>query len=237
MRHALPDGGRLAGLLYLVVVLTGLFCLAYVPGQLAGADAQSLLDNMVSKQTLFRWGVAAFVIEQVAFLLLALVLYRAFQDVSRTATTLMVGFVAVAVCLALTMVSHRLQALALLTDTDSAQLLSLEQRQQLAHASMKAYRSGMALVRVFWGLWLLPLGWLALRSRRLPHLLGVLLVLGGLGYVLDVFAELLVPGYGSWWLSDHMTLPAALGEIGTCLWLLLFGMRVSSKGASSSHPS
>lgn len=233
MPHARPAGGRLAGVLYLVVVLTGLFCLAYVPGQLAGSDAQAVLDNVVARQALFRQGVAAFLVEQVAFLLLALALYRGFKDVNRAAATLMVAFVVMAVPLALAALSHRLQALSLLTDADSAQLLSPEQRQQLAHAALKAYRGGMQLVRVFWGLWLLPLGWLVLRSRRLPRVLGALLVLGGLGYVLDVFAELLVPGYADWWISGYMTLPAAVGEIGTCLWLLLFGLRAGRTGASS----
>ncbi len=78
------------------------------------------------------------------------------------------------------------------------------------------------------------LGWLVLRSRRLPRLLGVLLVLGGLGYVLDVLAELLVPGYADWWISAHLTLPASVGEIGTCLWLLLFGLRAARPAASRS---
>lgn len=233
MPHALPRGGRSAGLLYLVVVLTGFFCLAYVPAQLAGADAHAVLDNVVARQALFRQGIAAFVVEQVAFLLLALALYRAFRDVNRAAATLMVAFVAMAVPLALAALSHRLQALSLLTDADSAQLLSQEQRHQLAHAALKAYRGGMQLVRVFWGLWLLPLGWLVLRSRRLPRVLGALLVLGGAGYVLDVFAALLVPGYADWWMSGYMTLPAAVGEIGTCLWLLLFGLRAGRTGASS----
>ena len=229
MPHALHPGGRLAGVLYLIVVVTGIFCLAYVPAQLAGADAGAMLDNVVARQALFKQGVAAFVVEQVAYLLLALVLYRSFQDVSRSAATLMLAFVAMAVPLALAALSHRLQALSLLTDADSAQLLSPEQRQQLAHAALKAYRGGMQLVRVFWGLWLLPLGWLVLRSRRLPRLLGAL------RYVLDVLAELLVPGYADWRISAHLTLPASVGEIGTCLWLLLFGLRAARPAASHSR--
>ena len=233
MPHALPSAGRFAGFLYLIVVVTGFFCLAYVPGQLAGPDAQAVLDNVVAKQALFRQGIAAFIVEQVAYLLLALALYRGFRDVSGTAATLMVAFVAMGVPLALAALSHRVQALLLLTDAGSAQLLSLEQRQQLAHAAMKAYHGGMQLVRVFWGLWLLPLGWLVLRSRRLPRVLGALLVLGGLGYVLGVFAELLLPGYADGWIAGYVTLPAALGEIGTCLWLLLFGLRTGYAGSTT----
>ena len=72
-----------------------------------------------------------------------------------------------------------------------------------------------------------------LRSRRLPRVLGALLVLGGLGYVLGVFAELLLPGYADGWIAGYVTLPAALGEIGTCLWLLLFGLRTGYAGSTT----
>ena len=56
-------------------------------------------------------------------------------------------------------------------------------------------------------------------------MLGLLLLLGGVGYVLQVFGGLL-PGFANSSLSNYATLPAALGEIGSCLWLLLFGVRV-----------
>ncbi|MFN4161477.1 MAG: DUF4386 family protein, partial [Stenotrophomonas sp.] len=58
-----------------------------------------------------------------------------------------------------------------------------------------------------------------------PRVLGALLMLGGVGYVLNVFGELLIPGYATTLLSDYATLPASLGEIGSGLWLVLFGAR------------
>lgn len=226
MPRNLIGTGRLAGLLYLIVVLTGIFCLAYLPSQVVvDNDPRATLANVLERASLFRWGIAAFLVMQAAFLLLPLALYRGFSDVNRTAATLMVLFVAVSVPIALLALSYRLHALDVLTDPDMLQVSSSEQRDAMAYAALKAYRHGIYIAQMFWGLWLLPLGWLIVKSRRLPSVLGVLLMLGCVGYLVSVFADLLVPGYGDSSLAGYVRLPASIGEIGTCLWLLLFGLR------------
>lgn len=62
------------------------------------------------------------------------------------------------------------------------------------------------------------------RTRAIPRVPGALLMLGGAGAVLNVFGELLIPGYATTLLFDYATLPASLGEIGSGLWLVLFGL-------------
>lgn len=78
---------------------------------------------------------------------------------------------------------------------------------------------------MFWGLWLLPFGWLVFKSGVLPKVFGVLLMLGCLGYAANVFGKLLIPGYAGMAVSNYATAPASLGEIGICLWLLVVGVR------------
>jgi len=73
---------------------------------------------------------------------------------------------------------------------------------------------------------MLPFGYLVFKSDMLPKLLGVLLMLGCFGYLIEVFGRILVPAYPQSMLADYATSPAALGEIGTCLWLLIFGAQV-----------
>ena len=63
---------RWAGLIYLVVVVAGMFSLAYVPSRMAAGDPQAMLGNIVADEALFRAGVAGFMVMQVAFLLLPL---------------------------------------------------------------------------------------------------------------------------------------------------------------------
>ncbi|MEV5118452.1 DUF4386 domain-containing protein [Stenotrophomonas indicatrix] len=217
---------RGAGAVYLLVVVTGIFSLGYVPGQLRVAgDPQAMLGNLVAHQQLFQWGVAAFLIEQVAFLLLPLILFRLLQHVHRATAVAMVALAVTAVPIALVAASHRLDALAVLTDTRFSALVAPEVRNAMALQSLQSWSNGVHIASLFWGLWLLPFGWLVFKSGVLPKVFGVLLMLGCLGYAANVFGELLVPGYAVMAFSNYATAPASLGEIGICLWLLVVGVR------------
>lgn len=205
--------GRAAGALYLLVVLAGMFCLAWVPSQLgAAADA-------AARPGLFRAGIAAFLVMQVAFLLLPFALYRVLGDVDRGIATVMVVLAVVAVPIGMVAAMHQLDALASLAPRTDTMVPGVS----FAEAMQDSGRA-LRIASLFWGLWLLPFGWLVLRSARVPRVLGLLLVLGGIGYVANVFGGLW-PGYSASGVADYIRLPAALGEIGSCLWLLLFGAR------------
>jgi hypothetical protein len=221
--------GRLAGALYLVVVVTGLFSLMYVPSRLAVAgDAHATIDNIVAHGRLFRAGIAAFLVEQVAFLVLPLVLYRLLSPVHRGAAALMVALAVVSVPIALVSVTNRLDLLDLLGGSHGQEFAPGPLRSQ-AMLSLDAYGNGLLIATLFWGLWLLPFGYLVMRSRFLPWVLGAFLVLGGLGYVTQVFWQILAPDTR---FPDFLLLPAAIGEIGICLWLLMMGVRGSRPGAA-----
>lgn len=219
--------GRLAGLLYLVVVATGMFCLAYVPSQVATASGP--LAGIAAHESLYRQGIAAFLVMEIAFLSLGLVLYRHFHQVGPQASRFMLAFVVASVPLALVALTYRLDLLALSTDPGIA---SAQARLAAAAASMRAYGHALLVTKLFWGLWLLPLGLLIVRTKAIPRLLGALLLLGGAGYLFEVSASVLWPGYAGLSLAGYVRLPAAAGEIGTCLWLLAFGMRTGVPDAS-----
>ena len=223
--NALRRDGRIAGALYLVVVATGMFCLAWVPSQLGTgvADAAAHIG-------LFRAGIAAFMAMQVAFLLLPLALYRVLGDVDRRAATLMVALAAASVPIGLIALSHRMEALSLLDSTAAHATAAVD---AAFAASLQRYGHGLRIASLFWGLWLLPFGWLVLRSARIPRVLGVLLMLGGIGYVVKVFGGLM-PDFADSAFARYATLPAALGEIGSCLWLLAFGARASRVPSAAS---
>lgn len=205
--------GRVAGALYLVVVLTGMFCLAWAPSQVGG------FTEAAARPDMFRAGIAAFLAMQVAFLLLPFALYRVLCDVDRGIATLMVALAVVAVPVGMVAAMHQLEALSLLQGTDA------EARSTAFAQAMQRSGHALRIASLFWGLWLLPFGWLVLRSGRLPRVLGLLLVLGGIGYLVNVFGGLW-PGYSASSIANYVRMPAALGEIGSCLWLLLFGARL-----------
>lgn len=214
---------RCAGLVYLVVVVTGFFSQGYVPGRLAApGHPEALLGNIVAHETLFRAGIAAFVVEHATFLVLPFLLFRLLGSVHRGAAIAMVAFAVVGVPMALLAVTHRLDALLLLTDAGG---LPVELAHAMARTSMSSYANTILMASVFWGLWLFPFGYLVIRCARLPRILGVFLMLGSAGYMVDVFGQLLLPGYADMAFSNYVNLPAALGEVGICLWLLIMGIR------------
>lgn len=212
---------RVAGLLYLITVVTGMFYLGYVPSQLAThGDVAAKVARVLQMNTLFRLGIVAELACQAAFLLLPLALYRLLGGAGRTAAVLMVAFAVASVPVALANVGHRLDVLSLLGNADYRQVFDSRQLQGEVMLHLDAYRQGLLMLEVFWGAWLLPLGFLVGRCGLLPRLLGMFLILGGLGYLVDFLATLLLPSYAASALADYILLPASVGELGTCLWLL-----------------
>lgn len=227
---------RIAGLLYLIVVVTGMFSLGYVPSRIhVSGDPASAMANVQTASTLFRLGIGAGMVCYVAFLLLPLSLHRLLAPVGKNAAALMLAFGMVGATLSLANLANRLHALPLLDAASGVHALGVERLQAEFALSLSAYGSGLLIPKLFWGLWLLPLGFLVFKSKFLPSVLGLLLMAGCAGYLVDVFGTLLLPGYRETAISNYATLPAAIGEIGTCLWLLVFGVR-SPKPRAESFP-
>lgn len=209
---------RSAGLLYLIVVITGIFSLAYVPSKLiVWGDAAKTFQQIAASETLFRLSILSSVICYVAFLILPLVLYKLLNSVNQMAAKLMVVLSVISVPISMLNLQNKYAALTLINtgfpNIESQLMLLLEH-----------YDSGILLVSVFWGLWLLPFGWLVYRSGFLPRILGILLMLGCGGYLVSFVGNTLLENYGGSLVSNIASKPAAFGEIGTCLWLLFRGI-------------
>ena len=220
---------RCAGLVYLLVVLTGIYSLLYVPAQLsAPGDAVEPIRHLAERAPLARSGLVVLLIDQLCFLILPVLLYRLLSSTDRVAARLMVGLAWISVPLVLAAIAQRLGAVNLMSDPVLANAIEMSQRQALAIAAQRQYGNNLLMASIFWGLWLLPLGWLIWRSRRLPRVLGALLFVGGLGLVIDVIGKLMLPNWSEMAIAGYVTLPAAVGEIGACLYLLMFRSRPSN---------
>lgn len=218
------EGARTAGALYLAVVLTGVFSLMYVPSQLSLGDAPvAMAESIRAHADLYRAGLAAWLVNQIAMVLLALALYRLLAGVDRAAAACMVALAVAGVPVGFVAAAHRLDALALATAATPFSAVEPALRAVLVAQSIQSWRSAITVVQAFWGLWLLPLGALLWRARLVPAPLCAALVLGGVGYVVTTFGATLSPAFGDGWIARVALLPAAAGEIGTCLWLLLRG--------------
>ena len=221
---------RTAGALYLVVVLTGLFSLIYVPSRVTvPGDGAATFDHLVTFAPLLRLGIASFIVNQIAFLVLPLVLYRLLARVNASVAVAMVVFAAVSVPVAMASIGFKLEILHLLGRPASLDAFTTVQLRSMVMLCLDAYRIGILVTTVFWGLWLLPFGYLVFKSGFLPRVLGVLLMMGCFGELIGVFGTVLVPGYADMGISNLVSLPSGLGEIGICLWLLVMGARRTTR--------
>ena len=91
--------------------------------------------------------------------------------------------------------------------------------------------NGYVIDDMFFGLWLLPLGYLVIKPGYFPKVLGVLLVIACFGYLADLFAIFLTPDLGDS-VTLFVTVPAAAaGELTFMLWLLVKGVRIPTPHA------
>lgn len=220
---SLNTKGRLAGFIYLMLVLTGIFNLLYVPNQLIDwKDAAATVNNITSSPFLFRAGITAGIVSYVFYLLLPLVFFDIFKDVNRRYAVVLVALATASVPISLFNMVDKVNVLTLFSDSGYLNALSAEQIQTQVMLLLRSYNNGIAVVQIFWGLWLFPLGYLIFKSRYLPRILGILLMAGCFGYLTRFFAHFLFPEIE---LPGFVSKPASFGEIGTCLWLLIMGIK------------
>jgi hypothetical protein len=216
---------RTAGLLYLIVAVTGGFAELYVrSGALVPGDAAATAANIGESATLFRAAFAIDLINITCFLLVGLALHTLLKPVDPRAALAMLASNAVAVAVMAANLLNHLGALLAATSPDYAAAFGGESADALALMFLDLHDHGYTIAQVFFGLWLLPLGYLIHQSGMFPRALGVLVMVGCAGYLADVAAVLLSPDYDSS-LSPILVWPAAVAEISLVLWLLAKGVR------------
>jgi hypothetical protein len=213
---------RTAGVLYLILAVCGGFAEFFVRQSLVVAgDAAATAANILGAQPLFRLGIVAELVGQVAFVLLVLALYRVLEPVGRNLARVMVAFVLVAVTITALNMLNQFAALHVLTGGTGLAAFDPVQQQALAMMFLDLHHAGYLIAQVFFGLWLLPLGLLIYRSGFLPKFIGVLLMIAAAGYVVDVATFFLAPGSGL--VLSEFTF---VGELALMLWLLVMGVNV-----------
>jgi len=221
---------RYAGLLYILMCVTGLLGLLFIPNALiVRGDAVATANHLRAFPTLLRWGIASELFHQVVFAYLALALYDLFRPVNRSAATQLVLLVAMSVPIMFLNVLNEFAALILVGAPPFLATFSRPQLDSLAFLFLRLHGEGIGVVDVFWSLWLVPFGLLVMKSRFLPRVLGILLVIAGVAYVAHSVISLLLGGPRIILYERVTMLARAAGEFPIMLWLLI-------KGADARRP-
>jgi hypothetical protein len=216
---------RLAGVLYLLVGVFGLFAQDYARGTIyVPGDAAATAHNIVAHSTLFRVGFVADLAMATSFLLLGMAFYQLFKHVNKEVSAALVVFVAIGAGMTLVNLIFQFGALLVATDPSYAAALGAGGSDSLVLLLLDMHRYGYATAGILFGLWLLPLGYLAYRSGMFPRVLGVVLMVACFGYLIDTLTVFLVPGLGATF-SSIVTAPAGVAEFWMVGYLLIVGVR------------
>jgi hypothetical protein len=223
--HPLKKAARIAGAIYLSMVVTGPFSLIYVPNKLiVRGNAAATADNILAHETMFRLAILADLTGAVIFICLGIALYKLLSGVSRTWAGLMIAFVLVSAAVGFLNTLNNIAALTLFRGADFLAVFDKPQRDALAYLFVRLHSQGILINEIFWGLWLFPFGLLVFRSGFLPRFIGVWLIINCFGYVALSVTALFFPDYYE--AAFKWSQPALFGELVIMLWLLIKGAKV-----------
>lgn len=218
---------RFAGLLYLLIFAGGIFAQFIVRQCLiVPADAVTTADNIVAAEAVFRMGIGGDLLMLLSDVALAVVFYFLLRPVSNALAMLAAVFrLTQAAVIGSSLVNlfyalNLLHSPALLTGVGAEQLLLY----------LNAHAIGYAVAMIFFGINCLLTGYLVFRSGYFPKVLGILLVIAGLAYLSDSFAQVLLTDYAAYKaLFESVAIPlAVVGEFAMTLWLLIRGVNVQA---------
>lgn len=213
---------RVAGLLYLLASIPGVFCLIYIPSHfIVSGDAAATASKITASEFVFRLGILSELAGFTGFIFVARALYVLLAGVSKAHASLMVTLILVSIPISLLNVLNETAALRLIRGGDFLAVFAQPQREALAMLFLKLHFDGIIVAQVFWGLWLIPFGILVFRSGFLPQILGVLLIIACFGYFANTVVALgLLPNVVS----------RVVGQLTVCelpiiFWLLIVGAK------------
>jgi uncharacterized protein DUF4386 len=209
---------RIAGVFYLLEMLTGGFALFVLRRLGVSGDAAATATNILAHQSLFQLGFAADLIQFACYVVVTGLFYDLFKPVNRSLSLLAAFFSLVGCTIGALSCLFYLAPLVVLGGAQYLSVFNVEQLQALALMCLKLYGQCFNISFVFFGFYCLLIGYLIFRSTFLPRILGVLMAIAGSGWLTFVSPALAM------YLSPYILAPGILGEGSLMLWLLVIGV-------------
>ena len=213
---------RIAGVLYLALAVLGIFAQLVVRASVVVAgDAATTAANVVANESLVRWGLVADILMATVFVFLGLALQRLLYESNARLATAILVFVSAAAASILVNLAFHAGALIVATQAPFA-----GRNDELVLLMFELHSSGYELGGILFGLWLLPVGLIALRSTLFHRGVGVVLITGAIAWILSTLLAF-VPLEGLELVTTILTIPMLIAEFGLILYLLIVGVRSS----------
>jgi hypothetical protein len=213
----------MAGFFYLIFILTTVFASFVRSKLIVFGDAAATANNIMGSELFFRIGFVTELVSAVFFILAAWALYVLLKPVNKNLALLFLLLNLSGVAVECINTLNLFAALQFLSGANYLNVFQTGQLQAMAMSFLNSYTNGFMIAQIFFGTWLLPLGYLVYKSRFLPKLLGILLILDFFSVLIWFSQFFLFPDYGI--LSYPGLAISFIAEISLSLWLLIKGVK------------
>lgn len=220
---SIQNYAKAAGILYILIAVLAGFVHGYIPSQLfVAGDATTTASKIIAQEGLFRLSLVSELILLLAEVILTVILYKLLKPVDKTLSLIAaVSRLIMTTIHGLNMINLVL-VLLLLSGVGYLSAFAPNQLNSLAMLFLNAYQYGFTIGIIFLVLHASILGYLIFKSGYFPKILGVLFLIASLGYLIDGFSHILIPGFKTG--APYIAIPIALSEIAFPLWLLVKGV-------------
>lgn len=224
-RHA----SGIAGYGYLIIIISGIFAEFFMRSPLiVHGNAAAISANIMVSEGMFRIGIAADMVMLISDVVVALALYVLLRPVNRGLALMAAFFRLVHAAVYGTNLLNLFFVLQLAGGSAYLSAFSTDQINALVMVFLNGHSTGYLIGLVFFGIHCFILGYLVIRSGFIPAVLGVFLIIAGAGYLIDSYANFLFPGYENYKTVFQLVvfIPAFIGELSFCIWLIIKGTRM-----------
>jgi len=215
---------RIAGLLYLVIIIMGFCAETFVRNKLfVSGDANATANNIIHAEFLWKIGITADLIMQICDLPVMIILYYLLRPVSKKLALLNLSFNLIQTAVLVANKLNLLAALFFLGDAEYLKSFTPDQLHTLSYLSIKLHDFGFGIGLIFFGFVCLLEGYLIFRSVYFPKTIGVLMTVAGICYLSNSFILILAPQFS----SIALLMPCLLAELSLSLWLIFKGVNLS----------
>jgi hypothetical protein len=219
---------RMTGVWYLMLAITGMVGFLMLHSGIYTDDPSKTLANLTEHERLARTRLLFEMLIVVSQALAAVWFYKLFKDIDHIAAW------ALALWGTVNSVVIMISAIAMGGAINVAgSTMAINEKTMLVQIFSQLIRHSWNVGGLFFGLWLIPMGYIVVRSQRMPLWLGRILILGGIGYIANTFAKYI--GLTGDWI-DWLVIPASAGEFWMIGYLLIFGIRRGGEEAHAPAP-
>lgn len=217
---------RIGGLIYLIIIVLGGMDEAIIRSKLiVPGDVLATTHNIMASKELFRRSIVGDLLMQVCDIPSIVIFYILLKPVSKTLSLLAAAFNLIQTAVLAINKIYLLVTLSFLGNEEYLKVFDPHQRQALAYLSLDLHESGYGIGLIFFGFTCLITGYLMFKSGYFPRIIGIMQIIAGLSYLINSFAQILSPAFAAG-LFPAIVVPAFIGELATCLWLLIKGLNV-----------